>query len=180
MSRHLGDRGLHILSPIAPACTRAELHDCADDPADPGPCSRTAPTTARSHEPRGRRACMELRLGSVASQPSRPVSRRQVKPLREVKSDCVRSKRNRLLAYCLRMIFAQTHFSVCRDGKPVPAFANHALKTESIPPRSGCWNNALTLSWLGGDHLVSHRHSNGSAATALGAVVKKPSRPPPP
>src|SRR5215475_2444388 len=36
-------------------------------------------------------------------------------------------KRNRALAYCLRMISAQTHFCVCRDGKPVSSFPDHAL-----------------------------------------------------
>jgi hypothetical protein len=38
-----------------------------------------------------------------------------------LKRDCFRPKCNRVLAYCLHMISAQTP-CVCREGKPVPTF----------------------------------------------------------
>jgi hypothetical protein len=34
------------------------------------------------------------------------------------------------LRFRLRMISAQTHFCVCRDGIPVPTFLDHALSLE--------------------------------------------------
>src|SRR5262249_18769309 len=37
--------------------------------------------------------------------------------------ECGRCAPDRVLAYCFRMISAQTHFCVCRDGKPVPTFS---------------------------------------------------------
>ena len=46
--------------------------------------------------------------------------------LRPLERDVFRMNRHRALAYCLRMISAQT-LRVCREGKPLYTFPDHAL-----------------------------------------------------
>jgi hypothetical protein len=47
------------------------------------------------------------------------------------------SNRHPASHFCLSMISAQTRFRVCREGKPVPTFPDHALKAKFSCPING-------------------------------------------
>jgi hypothetical protein len=79
-----------------------------------------------------------------------------------LKRDCVRSKRNRALAFCLRMISARTHFCVCRDGKLVPTFPDHALVLLCHKFAACCCALAATrTAWQGSGDGVSQPDAHG-------------------
>jgi hypothetical protein len=115
---------------LLPAANRNYLHSALlrEGPRHPlhcgpaRPCQQTPAPWRRGRASKPQLAEVGGRLSPLAALPSA-----KVKSKAPLKRDCVRSTRNRALAYCLRMISAQTHFCVCRDGKLVPTFPDHAL-----------------------------------------------------
>src|ERR1700758_1003210 len=72
--------------------------------------------------------------------PLRCISRRD--RLASPKRDGFRTKRHRALAYCLRMISAQT-LRVCREGKPLHTFPDHALTARNNATRDRIMSDAF-------------------------------------
>src|SRR6478609_8658223 len=64
--------------------------------------------------------------------------------------------RHRALDSCLRMISAQT-LRVCREGKPLHTFPDHALGRSSRGPENGVCEDSLVARVLPDRRLVAER-----------------------
>src|SRR5258705_2039649 len=84
----------------------------------------------------------------------------------QIERDDFSSNRHPALSFCLSMISAQT-LRVCREGKPVPTFPDHALTERYADALFLAPDNVAMLAYLAGPDVQRDLVGNGQGAHNL-------------